>query len=61
MKAAVIGYGVIGKHHAKILEEMGILAAVCDVSRDTLEGLCGVELYVVFNAYVRALFVRPYI
>ena len=45
MKAAVIGYGVIGKHHAKILEEMGILAAVCDVSRDTLEGLCGVELY----------------
>lgn len=45
MRTAVIGHGVIGKHHVKILEEMGILTAVCDVNRDALEGLCGVELY----------------
>ena len=45
MKAAVVGYGVIGKHHVNILSDMGILSAVCDVDTDTLQGLEGVELY----------------
>lgn len=45
MKAAVIGYGVIGKHHTAILREMGILAAVCDVRREVLAELSDVELY----------------
>lgn len=45
MRAAVIGHGVIGKHHVKILEEMGILSAVCDIDPKALEGLIGVELY----------------
>ncbi|MBQ8850065.1 MAG: Gfo/Idh/MocA family oxidoreductase [Clostridia bacterium] len=45
MKAAVIGYGVIGKHHVKILSEMGVLSAVCDIDKNAVSGLEGVELY----------------
>ena len=45
MRAAVIGHGVIGKHHVKILSEMGVLSAVCDVDKNALQGLEGIELY----------------
>lgn len=45
MRAAVIGHGVIGKHHVKILSEMGMLSAVCDVDKNALQGLEGIELY----------------
>ena len=45
MKSAVVGHGVIGKHHAKILSDLGILCAVCDVDRDALKDLENVKLY----------------
>lgn len=45
MRSAVVGYGVIGRHHAKLLTEMGHLCAVCDVNSAVLAGLDGVALY----------------
>jgi len=36
MRSAVIGLGVIGKQHARILRERGELYAVCDVQTDRL-------------------------
>ncbi len=45
MRSAVVGYGVIGKHHAKLLSQMGYLCAVCDIDSAALAGLDGVKLY----------------
>lgn len=52
MKAAVVGYGVIGRRHVRILNEMGILGAVCDVKKDSMQNLDNVELY---NDYIQML------
>ena len=52
MKAAVIGYGVIGKHHVNILSEMGVLSAICDTDKKALEGLEGIRL---FDDYIEML------
>ena len=45
MRSAVVGYGVIGRHHAKLLSAMGHLCAVCDINSEVLVGLDGVTLY----------------
>lgn len=45
MRSAVVGYGVIGRHHAKLLSKMGYLSAVCDINSEVLAGLDGVALY----------------
>ena len=45
MRSAVVGYGVIGRHHAKLLSKMGYLCAVCDINSEVLPGLDGVALY----------------
>lgn len=36
MKAAIIGYGVIGKVHARIVPQYGTLEAICDVDEAVL-------------------------
>ncbi len=45
MRSAVVGYGVIGKHHARILREKGTLCAVCDIDFAALEEIEEAELY----------------
>lgn len=45
MKAALIGYGVIGKVHAKVISRHGELAAVCDLDAARLDALPGIPHY----------------
>jgi len=37
LRAAVIGLGGFGKHHARVLNDMGVLVAVCDIAKDKAE------------------------
>lgn len=45
MKAAIIGYGVIGKVHAAVIPQYGTLAAVCDNDPAVLETAPGAHHY----------------
>lgn len=45
MKAVIVGYGVIGRLHGKILREMGHLSAICDVDSDALADVDDVKKY----------------
>ena len=49
MRAGVIGIGVMGKNHARIYSELGILKAVADVDKEKVKEISGkynVEGYV---------------
>ena len=37
MRAAIIGYGVIGKVHAKVIPSYAELVAICDIDEAKLE------------------------
>lgn len=45
MKAAIIGYGVIGRLHARIIPQYGTLEAVCDTDAAVLEAAPGARHY----------------
>lgn len=45
MRSAIVGYGVIGKLHGKILREMGHLSAICDVDLTALDGINDANTY----------------
>lgn len=45
MRSAIIGYGVIGKVHAKIIPHYGSLEAICDVDETALTGAPAEHLY----------------
>lgn len=55
MKATVVGHGVMGRHHVKILAEMGVLAAVCDVDSSALEELRELEGVSLYGDYITML------
>lgn len=48
MRAALVGYGVIGKVHAGIIPSYGTLAAVCDIDTAVLETAPGERHYTDF-------------
>lgn len=48
MRAAVVGLGNIGKVHARILGERGLLSAVCDTDADRLAAYGGAEHFTDF-------------
>ena len=43
MRAAIIGLGVIGNVHSKVLREMDALYAVCDIDESKFEGFSDVK------------------
>ena len=45
MRAALVGYGSIGKVHAKVIPSYGTLAAVCDIDTAVLETAPGERHY----------------
>ena len=45
MRSAIVGYGVIGKLHGKILREMECLSAICDVDETVTSDVSDVAVY----------------
>ncbi len=41
VRIALVGHGRWGKNHARVLNELGVLSAICDRSQETLDGLAG--------------------
>ncbi len=39
VRIALLGHGRWGKNHARVLNELGVLSAICDPSQDTLDSL----------------------
>jgi len=57
MRAVIVGYGVIGKLHARILRERNALVAVCDIDKKAVADIGDVA---VFDDYLEMLEeVRP--
>lgn len=53
MKSAVIGVGMIGNVHIRIMKELGAeLVAVCDVDKNKIASMAGVQ---VFTDYIKML------
>jgi UDP-N-acetylglucosamine 3-dehydrogenase len=62
MRAGVVGMGVMGKLHARVYRELGVLAAVCDSSSEVLstsgwptQAPCFTNLYDMLDAGVDAM------
>ena len=45
MRSAIVGYGVIGRLHGKILREMGYLTAICDIDAEALSEISDANTY----------------
>ena len=45
MRVGVIGLGSMGRNHARVFDELGVLAAVCDSDRSVRPGRSDVDIY----------------